>query len=510
MHRLTTLALLVPCVLTSGVALAQPIPEAGPSDPPPTPGWDQPSPDQPTPRPAPWEEVPPELPDTPEAPAYPDASTSPPTLSAPNPSGAPFALYATRPPVAGALYLQGFDLSWEARPHRLHSLVVVADAGAQSAAMAPTGALLTRVQGGSWANGVAATDTATVKLAYGGLSSERTPIYRGAIRANVTGDARSATREPAIVVVPVDVPLQPATGTTPSTPGTGTGMEPGTGMQPGTGMGMEPGTGVQPGTSMRPRDTPRGAQPGATAPGTYDPAQGAATAPQSPYDGAAVFLQGLAIETDAAHPDGFTPHVLSVKIGPATVAEGVAHFDVTIEIQAAAVPDRDQRLGNYGAEVEVGWLLVPAAASRVHRLETSGGASHGIEIDASPTTGEPVPLAVGVDLRPGTTEVAAGLTGFRVAIDQTGLDAGRYLRSLGVSLDASTADPWRGRWDGTVAARFSNAGPVTRAEAVTLEAEVTVLELEAGQHAWSGRWIAPASGTEQQLAYPGPARTGRR
>ncbi len=500
MQRRTILALLVPCAFVSAVAFADPAPTGtdapAPDGPPPTPapapaqesppvpGWDHPSPDEPTPRPAPWTQVPTDLPPSDARPPEPptEAPTEAPTalpseapgtavptdvpptdappIDAPpveapgDEPGAPileppalpeagaeaaFALYATRPPVAGALYLQGFDVAWEARPHRLKSVIVVADAGAQSADTAPTGALFAQVQGGSWASGARATDTSTVNVAYGGIGSASAQIHRGAVRTTLKGDAPVLGRaEAARIVVPVEVPLG------------------------GTG------------------------------------------------DGAAVYLQGLAIQTDASHPDGFTPHVLEVRLGPATVTDGVARFDITIEVQAAAVPDRDQHLASYGADVEVGWLLVPAAADRVHRVSASATAAHGIEIGARPAHAEPVPLSLGVDLRPGTTDVAAGLSGFRLAVDATGLDAGRYIRSVGVLLEETGVDPWRGRWDGEVEARFSNAGPVTRAEGVTLEADVTVLELVEGERAWSGRWTTTLSGEPQQLAYPGPERMGRR
>lgn len=440
MQRLTILALLAPCVLLSAPAFAEPAQPSGsnptvwPADAPPAPeppaaptvppGWGQPS-------------------------TAPGTATAPPTLPPPA-AATPIALFATRPPVASALYLQGFDVSWETRPHRLRSLVIVADAGAPSGATPPTGALLARVQGGSWADGEVANDVAMVNLAYGGITSPSAPIYRGAVRAALRGEASPARAPvPAIVTIPVEVPL-------------------------------------------------------AGAPTV------ASSEPATPYDSGAVFLQGLAIETDGAHPDGFTPHVLSVQLGPVTVANGVARFDLTLEVQAAAVPDRDQHLVSYGAEVEVGWVLVPATAARVHRVQASGGAAHGIEIDAMQSQAEPVPLPVGTDLRPGTRDVAVGLSGFRVAIDQTGVLAGRYLRSFGVTLADTGVDPWRGRWDGIVEARFSNAGEVTRAESVALQADVTVLELAEGERSWSGRWTTPVTGDAQRIPYPGPIQRGTR
>ncbi|MDP2308344.1 MAG: hypothetical protein Q8P18_20160 [Pseudomonadota bacterium] len=470
MQRRTILALLAPCALLAAPALADPgqpssIPEVWPADTPPAP-TETPAPtDAPAAPEAPV--APPGTPGWSQPSTAPGTATAPPTLPAPD-AASPIALFAMRPPVASALYLQGFDVSWETRPHRLQSLVIVADAGAPAAATAPTGALLARVQGGSWADGEVAQDAAMVNLAYGGISSANAPIYRGAVRAALHGEASPThAPEPALVTIPVEVPLTPAAAPAAGTPGAAT-------------------------------STPAPAPTDAPAPLA------------SAYDGGAVFLQGLAIETDAGHPEGFTPHVLSVQLGPVTVADGVAHFDLTLEVQAAAVPDRDQHLASYGAEVEVGWVLVPASAARVHRLETSGGAAHGIEIDALQSRAEAVPLPLGVALTPGTTEVAVGLSGFRVAIDQTGLVAGRYLRSLGVTLADTGVDPWRSRWDGVVEARFSNAGDVTRAESVALQANVTVLELGAGDRAWAGRWSTSVTGEAQQTPYPGAVEAGTR
>ncbi len=462
MQRRTILALLAPCALLSAPALAEP----GQPPPPGLTVWPS--------------DIPTETPAEPGgAQAIPETGTAsaPPTLPAPD-VGTPIALFAMRPPVASALYLQGFDVSWETRPHRLHSLVVVADAGAPSAQTPPSGGLLAAVRGGSWADGEVANDAAMVNLAYGGISSESTPIYRGAVRASLKGEAAPlGGAEPARVTIPVEVPLSGGAAA-PTAPGPAA---------------------VAPGTATTIPD------PAAAVPPTDAP-----VVPAAQYDGGAVFLQGLAIETDAAHPDGFTPHTLAVQLGPVTVTNGVARFDLTLEVQAAAVPDRDQHLAGYGAEVEVGWVLVPAAAERVHRLEAAGGATHGIEVDAQRGHAEPVPLPVGADLRQGTTDVAVGLSGFRVAIDQSGIDAGRYLRDLGITVADAGVDPWRRRWDGVVEARFSNAGDVTRSESVALEADVTVLELGAGDRAWSGSWTTPVTSGPQQMAYPGPGWTGQR
>lgn len=518
MQRRTILALLAPCALLSAAALADPgqtpgTPTVWPSDAPaapvdptgaPTPP-SQPPMDAPTEAPldtptaAPASEVPPGWPQpSTTAPDTSASGTTPPTLPAPD-AATPIALFAMRPPVASALYLQGFDVSWETRPHRLQSLVVVADAGAPAAQTPPSGALLARVQGGSWADGRVARDEALVNIAYGGVSSREASIYRGAVRTAVRGDASPmGAREPAIVTIPVEVPLTAATSAAPATGGT-------------TEMPME----VPMEAPMEaPTETPMGTAPETPpAAGTAPPEaanQAADEARAARYDGGAVFLQGIAIQTDAAHPDGFTPHVLAVQLGPVTVRDGIARFDLTVEVQAAAVPDREQHLTDYGAEVEVGWVLVPAAAERVHRLEASGGAAHGIEVEATASKGEPVPLPVGVDLQPDTEDVAVGLSGFRVAIDQAGLDSGRYLRSLGMTVADAGVDPWRRRWDGVVEARFSNAGEVTRADAVALQADVTVLELGEGDRSWSGRWSTSVSGGDQQLPYPRPAQTGRR
>jgi hypothetical protein len=476
MQRRSILALLAPCALLSATALVSATALAEPGQPPPAGStvWPSDVPADPAADPA-APSAPTEAPPIPTG--APAEATTPPTLPAPE-AGTPIAGFAMRPPVASALYLQGFDVSWETRPHRLHSLVLVADAGAPSAQTPPSGGLLAAVRGGSWADGEVANDAAMVNLAYGGISSESTPIYRGAVRASLKGDAALGGAAPARVTIPVEVPLSGGAAA-PTTGGTAAPTAPG------------------PATAVPPTDAP-------VAP-TDAPVAAAAQ-----YDGGAVFLQGLAIETDAAHPDGFTPHTLAVELGPVTVTNGVGRFDLTIEVQAAAVPDRDQHLAGYGAEVEVGWVLVPAAAERVHRLEASGGATHGIEVDAAQSHAEPVPLPVGADLRQGTTDVAVGLSGFRVAIDQSGIDAGRYLRDLGITVADTGVDPWRRRWDGVVEARFSNAGDVTRSESVALEADVTVLELGAGDRAWSGSWTTPVTSGPQQMAYPGPGRTGRR
>lgn len=517
MQRRSILALLVPCALLSASALFS---TSALADPAPAPGAEPAAP--PLSDPSVWAATPPAPPEPPP-PVEPSATN---------------AQFAMRPPVSSALYLQGFDVSWESQPRSISSLMVVADGGADSVQAPPTGALLVQVQAGPSAEGARADDAAMVNLAYGGVSSENTPIYRGAVRASLQG---GATGEPTRLTIPIEVPLQ-ATPAQP--PPTGDSLAP---TEPRVEPPAEPG----PGAPVEPRIEPA---PDAATPrdGSTEPPPGTPPTQAARYDSGAVFLHGLAIETDATHPAGFTPHVMAVALGPVTVKDGIARFDLTLEVQGSSMRETvggapDERTGapepavpdqaaagdpagapeqaaaadpappsdGYGAEVEVGWVLVPAASERVHRLEASGGAAHGIEVTAESTTrtatqAQPVALPLGVDLRPETTDVAVGLSGFRVALDPEVLNADRTFRSLGVTIADASVDPWRHRWDGVVDARFSSVGAVPQAASVALEADVTVLELDAGERAWSGQWSTPTTGDPRQLPYPAPIRTGRR
>lgn len=223
--------------------------------------------------------------------------------------------------------------------------------------------------------------------------------------------------------------------------------------------------------------------------------------------GAAVFLTGFQIDTDAAHPDGFTVHELGISVGPPTVAHGRVAFDVTARLVAAAVLDRRQNLEDYGASVDIYYVVVPSAAEAVHRLSVTGTMTRGISLVNDNEAVRPGRFPFAVDTH--APAALVGLSGFLLQLDEQGSTSGRYLREVGVQLDDVRLDPVRGRVDGDAEMVFSNSGDVARPIAVTLSADLTVLDLTAGETTWSGRWADVLPIPEVSVHYPeglsGPA-----
>lgn len=115
------------------------------------------------------------------------------------------------PPVArergSALILQGLDVDWHARPHRLR--VLGAGFGASGAGAKPEGTMWAEVQGGSWASGRRVSDVPTVHATYAGLATADRPVLVGSTTLHLAGTVRLAgnKRVPATAIADVAVPV---------------------------------------------------------------------------------------------------------------------------------------------------------------------------------------------------------------------------------------------------------------------------------------------------------------
>ena len=107
--------------------------------------------------------------------------------------------------------------------------------------------------------------------------------------------------------------------------------------------------------------------------------------------------------------------------------------------------------------------------------------------------------SVAMDLEPGEGSVVAGLSGFEVGLATDGLLAGRYLRSVGVSLVDVRSDPVTGRFSVDVAWSYDNAGPVKRPARIVGRAAVTTLQWPERRTVRLVNWRPPAA---QQASTP--------
>jgi len=353
--------------------------------------------------------------------------------AAPATSAAPAA--PATPPVAhaqAALLLQGFDLVWERRPHRLRVLGVGALASSPDAS-APAGILWAEVQGGTWASGAAASDQPTLSMHYAGLRSDQRPLLLGSTTLDISGNANG---------------------------------------------------------------DPTGRVPAA--------AQAHVRVDGVDTDSAAVWLRGFRITTAADHPVGYTIHALTIDTGEPRVVAGGLEFDVSVLVEAAPVPDREQSLAAYGARVQVDWVAVPSSADRLQRVRVGRTQDNGLALAAT-AQGVSI-LNAPAQWEVQAPQVVAGLSGFQVHLQEEGRIDGRYCRALTMDLADDRYDPVLGRWMGLVGLRFANAGQVTRPVRADLEARVTALALRPGESAWSGRWQSGLDGPgEAQVSYPGAA-----
>jgi hypothetical protein len=98
---------------------------------------------------------------------------------------APSALARGEP--EGGLFLQGFDVSWRRRPHRLSHLFVEAASVASPDGGPLRGVLRAGLRGGSWASGERGFDTPSLTVRYGALLGERLRFWQGAADLAIEG-----------------------------------------------------------------------------------------------------------------------------------------------------------------------------------------------------------------------------------------------------------------------------------------------------------------------------------
>ncbi len=117
-------------------------------------------------------------------------------------------------PVAGGLVLQGFDLVWDLRPHRLRRLQVGAiGTGAGEAAV--TGQLRAGAQGGTWATGEKASDTPRVTVSYASVMAPGLAFVPARATLALQGRARGPDKVDIVPEGAVDVEIALPPGLTP-------------------------------------------------------------------------------------------------------------------------------------------------------------------------------------------------------------------------------------------------------------------------------------------------------
>ena len=96
-------------------------------------------------------------------------------------------------PGPSALFLEGFDLVWDLRPHRLRRLTVGA-IGTAAVATAPGGELRAQGQGGTWASGEEATDTPRLGVIYGNLQADGVFVVPARAKLALRGRNKKRTK----------------------------------------------------------------------------------------------------------------------------------------------------------------------------------------------------------------------------------------------------------------------------------------------------------------------------
>lgn len=112
------------------------------------------------------------------------------------------------------MHLQGFAVTWQARPHRISRLRIGAAGVVDAGSDGPTGKIWSEVRGGTWASGQMAFDRPDVRVLYGGLTSPDIALVPGEAELVIRGglgrkDAEDKVPEGSITVevpVPEDGP----------------------------------------------------------------------------------------------------------------------------------------------------------------------------------------------------------------------------------------------------------------------------------------------------------------
>lgn len=219
--------------------------------------------------------------------------------------------------------------------------------------------------------------------------------------------------------------------------------------------------------------------------------------PALPRDALAVWVTGFSFETDAAHPDGYTVHALSVAASEPIYKAGSVHFRIDAAFDAGAVPDRGQDLAAYGSTVRIDYAIV-AASGHAERFAIASGDPEGREKEARLDV---YLTPVSLDVPTGLPIAVAGLSGFDMEIIEDGRVDGRYLRSLTVDLEDERYDSARGRYEASALTRFDNAGSLPRPVRVSERAAWTLIQLPSGELR-SGRFAPSLDDQLHRVEYP--------
>ena len=196
-----------------------------------------------------------------------------------------------------------------------------------------------------------------------------------------------------------------------------------------------------------------------------------------------------------SHESGYTIHAIGVETGPPVRDGDVVRFDIDARVQPGPVPDRHQRLGTYGADVQVDWVLIAidsggTATRRVLDARIKDSIVPGQRAQQFPVTWETA----------GTGRAVALLSGFDLDITKDGWVAGRYLRALaaGIEDERTSGD----KYEANVVLTFANTGPAKRRVPAAARASFTLLELGADASVKTDRWTSSGIHQREVVAFP--------
>lgn len=197
-----------------------------------------------------------------------------------------------------------------------------------------------------------------------------------------------------------------------------------------------------------------------------------------------VLLRGFELEADGRHPPGYTTRSLGAGVGEARREGSRLSFRPWLRFEAGPVPDRLQRLGEYGSRGEVRWTLVGlerGALTHAHHASWIRGSAG---LSPLRPRGDHATRSLRVSGAPGLALAAPALRGFRVELNPHASGpwpAGRYLRELEVGVAPRRYEPESGRAELDLEGHFSNAGQVSWATTVEAALDVVLLQAGAGE-----------------------------
>lgn len=194
-----------------------------------------------------------------------------------------------------------------------------------------------------------------------------------------------------------------------------------------------------------------------------------------------VVLRGFELEADGRHPPGYTTRSLGAGLREVRREGARLRFAPWLRFEAGPVPDRLQRLGDYGSRGEVRWTVVGlarGALSAAHHASLIQGAAG---LSPARPRGDHQTRSLRLSGARGLPLAVPALRGFRIELNPHASGpwpAGRYLRELEVGVATRRYEPALGRAELDLEGHFSNAGQVSWATSVEASLDVVLLQTE--------------------------------